>query len=157
MQNRKLKKHLKMKYLLVEGKGQREQMLLDNIADFLWNNGNEIYVRASFDNEIDYQNILDYCDCIVFLICRDCPIESLFARVKNIQEDTKLRKSLNKKFILAFSINGVYFNAMPFPHKIFHFEGLYQHELTRFFHWCAQLNLFTKSASNIAYKNIPLF
>lgn len=134
-----------MKYLLVDDREQEEQMLLDNIAEFLWNNGNEIYVRTNMNNEIDYKNILKSCDSIVFLVFKDCPVESLFARVKKkVQEDTDLEKSLNEKIILVFSIDGVYCNAVPFPHKIFHFEKLCQHELTRFFLWCEKLKLFAK-------------
>lgn len=147
-----------MKYLLVENKEQGGQVLLDNIAEFLWNNGNEVYSRNSFDNEIDYQNAMKYADCIVLLILSDCSAESFFEiEQKEFQKDFDLEKSLNKKFMLIFSIDGVYSNAIPFPHKIFHFERLCQNELTRFLHWCGKLNLFTKHPSYTAYQNFIFF
>ncbi|WP_293946158.1 MULTISPECIES: hypothetical protein [unclassified Sphingobacterium] len=126
-----------MKYLLINDKNQQKQALIDNIAEFLWNNGNEIYVRADLDKNEDYRVIKSQYDCIVYLIFRDDSIESFFPNA-----DTEARNSLNKKFVLIFSKNGVYCNALPFPHKIFHFDGLNQHELTRFFLWCENLKLF---------------
>lgn len=144
----KLNKHLSMKYLLVEDKVQQGQVILDSIAEFLWNNGNEIYASNNFNTRTDYLNIVRCCDCIVLLIFRGCPVESIFrSGQETFQTDNDLGKSLNKKFVLVFSANGVYCNAIPFPHKIFHFEGLCQDELARFFNWCGKLNLFTKSSS----------
>lgn len=146
-----------MKYLLVEDKEQEEQVLLDNIAEFFWNNGNEVYSRNSFDNEIDYQDVVKCCDCIVLLIYRDYLGEPFFEHEQGVfHKDFDTEKSLNKKFMLVFSINGVYSNAIPFPHKIFHFESLCQKELTRFFRWCGKLNLFTKHPPYTAYQNLIL-
>ncbi len=72
-------------------------------------------------------------------------MESFFSYEKKIQpEDTQENNILNKKFVLFFSINGVYCNVVPFPHKIFHFKELSQLELTRFFLWCEDLKLFVK-------------
>src|SRR5690606_14373209 len=137
-----------MKYLLVNDKEEEEQTLLDNIAGFLWDNGNEVYGCNNYDNHSECQNIAKYCDCIVFLIHRDCSAESIFeCEQEMLQKYFNLEKNLENKFMLVFTINGVYSNAIPSPHKIFHFEGLYQNELTRFFHWCEKLKLFGKYLS----------
>src|SRR5690606_15089916 len=143
-----------MKYLLVEDKVQQEQVIRDSIAEFLWNNGNEIYASNNFNDRTDYLNIVKSCDCIVLLIFRDCPVESIFGSGQEaFQADNDLGKSFNKKIVLVFSENGVYCNAIPFPHKFFHLEGLCQNELARFFLWCGKLSLFTKSSSCTIYPN----
>jgi len=135
-----------MKYLLAKDNVKRGQDILDNIAEFLWNNGHEVYASNNFNNRIDYLNIIKCCDWIVVLIFRDCPVESIFGSAWEVSQiDNDLRKNFNRKFILVFSTNGVYCNAIPSPHKIFHFEGLCQSELARFFRWCEKLSLFANS------------
>ena len=137
-----------MKYLLVEDKVQQGQTILDSIAEFLWNNGNEIYASNNFDNRADYLHAAECCDCIAFLVFRDCPVELRFGSGQEISlTDNELGRIIDKKVVLVFSANGVFCNAIPFPHKIFHFEGLCHDELARFFHWCGKLSLFTKSLS----------
>ena len=134
-----------MKYLLIKDKRQQQHALIDNIAEFLWNNGNEIYVRTCLDKTREYQDIINQCECIVFLNCSNDLMKSFFNDVKNVlAECTQENNILNKKFVLFFLINGVYCNAVPFPHKIFHFKELSQHELTRFFLWCEGLKLFVR-------------
>lgn len=135
-----------MKYLLIEDQVQRDQVILDSIAEFLWNSGNEIYASNHFNNRSDYLHAVESCDCIVLLVFKECPVASIFGREER-------GKSLNQKLILVFSTNGVYCNAIPFPHKIFHFEELCQSELTRFFHWCGRWSPFAKSSSAITYPN----
>ena len=143
-----------MKYLLLEDREQEKQALLDNIAAFLWNNGNEVYSRNNVDHKIDYQTVAKHGDCIVFLIHSDCSEKSLFESGQGgFQQEFDLEKSIDKKLILAFTKHGVYFNAIPSPHKIFHFERLCQNELTRFFYWCEKLNLFAQHPSKSAYQN----
>jgi hypothetical protein len=142
-----------MKYLLVEDRLQQSQVILDSIAEFLWNNGNEIYTSNNFDNRTDYLNVAERCDCIVLLIFGNCPVESIFGSGQEIfLGDKELKEILYKKVGLVFSANGVFCNAIPFPHKIFHFEELCQHELLRFFNWCGKLSLFTKSLSYSTYQ-----
>lgn len=134
-----------MKYLLIKDKGLQQQALIDNIAEFLWNNGNEIYVRNGLDSPQEYQDITHRCECIVFLNRSNDLMEAFFKDVKNMLADgTQENNILNKKYVLFFSINGVYCNAVPFPHKIFHFKELSQHELTRFFLWCEGLKQFVR-------------
>ncbi|MGK9118985.1 hypothetical protein [Olivibacter jilunii] len=142
-----------MKYLLVGDNGQEEQMLLDHLAAFFWNNGHEVYSRTSLGNEINYQNMLTCCDYIVLLTFRDYPTASFFERGQAVYEHVGLTKKLHKKIMLVFSKNGVYTNAIPFPHKIFHFEHLNKKELSRFFRWGTKLNLFIKHSPHRGYRN----
>lgn len=135
-----------MKYLIQETKEQEENELLYDIAEFLWNNGNKVFI-INCNSEIDNQNIVKDSDSIVLLSSRDCSVESHFERdLKMLHIDYDLEKTYNQKLILFFSKDGVYSNAFPFPHKIFNFEKLDQNELTRFFNWCRKLNLFAKNS-----------
>lgn len=138
-----------MKYLVVENKEQRDELHY-SIADFLWDRGNEVFIRS--DNTDDFQNMMKYCDCIISLIYNDCSTELLSENsLKRFRKYFDPEHSQNKKTILVFSNCGVWSNAIPFPHKIFHFEELDKNELTRFFHWSEKLNLFNKNKNN----NIP--
>lgn len=132
--------NLTMKYLLL---GNGQQLLLEDIAEFLWNNGNEIYVRNEFENEIDYRKMVSRCDCIVLLGSRNSQRESFFGSGRaGFQKYFDLKKIQNEKIVLVFAADGVYCNVIPFPHKIFHSQGLCKEELARFFCWCEKLNLF---------------
>ncbi len=131
-----------MKYLLVEDKVNPEQVILGSIAEFLWDNGNEVYTSNNLDDRIDYLNIVECCNCIVLLILKDSSTESIFRSAQEVFRNS-LGKNINEKLVVVFSTNAVYCNAIPFPHKIFQFEGLNQNELTRFFSWCRKLNLFS--------------
>lgn len=146
-----------MKYLLVGDNEPEEQLLLDHLAAFFWNNGHEVYSRSSLGNEINYQNMLTCCDCIVLLTFRNYPEASFFEHGQALYQDVGLTKKRHKKDMLVFSKGGVYTNAIPFPHKIFHFEHLSQKELSRFFRWCKKLNLFTKQPPHRSYRNFIFF
>lgn len=132
-----------MKYLLIADKGKNGQELLDRIAAFLWDNGNSVYTRNRFQTEADYRNMVESCDGFVVVSTGGCPAKSCQDQ-DFYPEGLEFGKSSTKKIALVFTIDGVYCNAIPSPYKIFHFESLSQHELTRFFHWCGKLNLFTK-------------
>jgi hypothetical protein len=133
---------LKMKYLVIENKEQEADECLYDIADFFWDNGNEVYISHNYSNKTDYQNFIKQCDWIVLLKYEDCSSMSFFKNEQEkIKSDFKLEK-INNNLMLVFSIDGVYSNAIPFPHKIFHFDKLDQYELKCFFNWCRKLNLF---------------
>lgn len=130
-----------MKYIVVENKEQTEEELHYDIADFLWNNGNEVYIRDYC--AIDFKNIAKDCNCLILLDYHNSSSEVLLDEVqKKFKKDVELEGYQNKKTILVFSNTGVYSNAIPFPHKIFQFEQLDQNELIRFFNWSTALNLF---------------
>ena len=121
-----------MKYLLLANGQRQQQLLLDDIAEFLWNNGNEIYARNGFDNEIDYRKMVNQCDCIVLFGSRNCQKESFFGSGQvGFQKYFDLKKILNEKIILVFAADGVYCNVIPFPYKIFHFQALCKEELVK--------------------------
>lgn len=128
-----------MKYIIIENKEQEENALLSDVADFLWNNGNEVIVRNNKN-----QNFGKVYDCLVLLICGYFPAESLFEKGREtIHKNFDLKKSNCTKSMLIFSKNGVYSNAIPFPHKIYHFNTLDKKSLSEFFIWSKKLNLFT--------------
>lgn len=134
-----------MKYLVIENKEQEVDECLYDIADFFWNSGNEVYISNNYKNKLDYQDFVKHCDWVVLLMYGDCSLVSFFENEQNkLQREFNLEKSNSKKLMLVFSINGVYSNAIPFPHKIFHFDRLDQNELKHFFSWCKMLNLFDK-------------
>lgn len=134
-----------MKYLVIENKEREVDECLYDIADFFWNNGNEVYISNNYNNEIDYRDFVKYCNWVVLLIYGDCsPVSFFESEQHKLQREFNLEKSNSKKLMLVFSINGVYSNAIPFPHKIFHFDRLDQNELKHFFSWCKRLNLFDK-------------
>lgn|SRR5690606_6901445 len=130
-----------MKYIVLENKEQIEEELHYDIADFLWNNGNEVYIRDYY--AIDFKNIVKDCNCLILLDYRYSSSEVLLDEVqRRFTKDVELEGSQNKKTILVFSNTGVYTNVIPFPHKIFQFEQLDQNELIRFFNWSRAFQLF---------------
>lgn len=132
-----------MKYIVVNNEQTEEELHYD-IADFLWNNGNEVYIRDYC--AIDFKNIAKDCNCLILLDYCYSSSKVLFDKVqKKFKKDVELEGSQNIKTILVFSNTGVYSNAIPFPHKIFQFKQLDQNELIRFFNWSRALNLFDNS------------
>ncbi|UYQ91430.1 hypothetical protein MKQ68_15155 [Chitinophaga horti] len=97
-----------MRYLFIS-----ENELLYDFADFLWNNGNSIYV----------QKCSDY-DCVVMI------------------QDGNVSFAGQAITALVFANDGIYTNAIPFPHKLFHIEQLDQRGLDRFLAWCKKFRLF---------------
>lgn len=127
-----------MKYIIIENKEQEENALLNDVADFLWNNGNEVFVRNN-----KTKDFLKEHNCLVLLICSYFPAESLFEKGKEtLHKNFDLEKSECIKSMLIFSKNGIYSNAIPFPHKIYHFNTLDKKLLSEFFAWSKKLNLF---------------
>ncbi|MBT2623493.1 hypothetical protein [Chryseobacterium sp. ISL-6] len=129
-----------MKYIIIENKEQHDDELHDDIADFLWNRGNEVFIRNN--TAIDFQNIIKYCNYIVLLIQNSSSELHSERDLKGFIRFFELENCQNKKTIFVFSNNGVYSNAIPFPHKIFHFEQLNKNELIHFFSWSNKFNLF---------------
>ena len=132
-----------MKYFIIDHHGQEEQGLLHEIADFLWNNGNEVVFANNVQsdcNKMDKPGQSDYYDCTVSLVDKDAPIELLFERQpQDHNNDQELNPKLSKALKLIFANKGIYTNAIPYPHKIFHFERLDRNALTAFFSWCKKL------------------
>lgn len=117
------------RYLIIKNNQQEE--LLYAIADFLWNNGNEVIVQGNFYDENYYSTFLRRKPCVITID------EDVFSETQmSIAEREVKYKSLH------FSTTGVYTNVIPFPHRIFPFVRLNKSELNRFFDWCIKLNLF---------------
>ena len=126
-----------MKYIVLENNDQNENTLLGDVSDFLWNNGNEVFIKKS-----DQCDPKDF-DCVVLMIPGYFPSESLFERGREMLiENFDSGTSCNEKPMLIFSKNGVYSNAIPFPHKIYQLNTLNKDSLSAFFNWCRNLNLF---------------
>lgn len=131
-----------MKYLVIENKEHSGNRLLNDVADFLWNNGNEVLTRSSTHKE----NLAEDYDCIVLLMAGNFRATSFFEKNKGaLHEKYGLRESDGNRSILVLSDTGVYSNAIPFPHKIYHFDTLDYDALLGFFNWTRKLNLFSHS------------
>ncbi|QIG88570.1 hypothetical protein G6R40_02340 [Chryseobacterium sp. POL2] len=127
-----------MKYIVVENKEDQQNEFLYDIADFFWNNGNEVYISSNYSTA-NFEQIIQECDCIVMLNYQNVCFKKA---IKAFQNSVALKKSIRQKNFFLFSENGVYTDAIPFPHKIFHFDTFCKRELTRFFIWCSKLRLF---------------
>lgn len=133
-----------MKFLIVENKIREE--LMCEVADFLWNNGNEVHLRDNFEDDfskIDGQNALDYCDCLIFFKLNKPSGNK--GKDFDCSKDFGLYTNHRKLIVLVFGEDGVYTNAIPYPHKIYHFETLDKKSLIKFQNWSKRLNLFVKA------------
>lgn len=130
-----------MKYLIIENKEKADDPLLHDIADFLWNNGNYVFIRRINDTPKPQFDIND-CDCIVFLNYKEyMKLNSFDGMLVNNLGQYAEETALNNKAILVFAQDGVYSNVIVFPHKVFHFNTLDHIELSNFFSWCKKFNL----------------
>lgn len=132
-----------MKFLIREGKNQSEEELVYKIADYLWNNGNEVFLKDILEiaaSEIDGKDALDYCECIILFRSFEP-----FGKQKNNfdAEDFELFSKHRNLIVLLFSDDGVYTSAIPYPHKIYHFEKLDKEALGDFLNWTKRFKLFT--------------
>ena len=67
-----------MKYLVVENSEERVDECLYDIADFFWNNGNQVYISNNYSNEDDYWHFVKYCDWLVLFVNRQQKVDTLF-------------------------------------------------------------------------------
>jgi hypothetical protein len=124
----------KMKYIIIGDCVREYYDLLYDIADVFWDAGGEVYIRDK-DSKIDYREIAEDYHCLVLLISDICLEECLFSEVEKIHKGLKVDVIQGGQPVLIFSQRGVYSNAIPYPHKLFHFEKLVRHEVARFSHW----------------------
>jgi len=131
-----------MKFLIIENKIQGEEELVYEIADFLWNNGNEVFLKDTFNidiSKIDGRNALDYCDCVI--VFNSSKIAESKKKLFN-RKDFELFSNHKRLIVLIFYKDGVYTNAIPYPHKIYDFEALDKNSLIDFQNWSKRLKLF---------------
>lgn len=137
-----------MKYIVIKNENVQREELLYDIADFLWNNGNEVLVR-DYNEETNHQDTAEDFDFVILILKSECSEKYLFERdFEMISKDFELENCHQKASLLLFSKNGVFSNIIPFPHKLFHFDKLNQDELLRFFSWCSKFNMFTKKETH---------
>lgn len=120
------------RYLII--KNNQEEELLYDIADFFWNNGNEVIVQGNFYDDNYYSTFLRKKPCVITIDEND---------FSENQNQMVIDEREIKYILIHFSTTGVYTNLIPFPHRIFQFERLDKSELHRFFDWCVRLNLFS--------------
>lgn len=135
------------RYLILENKLHEE--LTYTIADFLWNNGNEVIVQNNFFDDKYYQNFLRKNPCIITID------DNNFSKSEKWMKDNLFQ---NDEMAICFSPTGVYTNVIPFPHKIFDYNALTKSQLNLFFEWCMKLNLFSSKGYKKIFlsKNIPI-
>src|SRR5690606_12048983 len=127
-----------MNYFIAEPIEPQLQELFYDIADFLWDNGNTVYLSNHFDKDV-VQRIIQSCDWVVWT---DIQNTSFHKAKRAFQKEWNLNTLFNPKNFLIFLKNGVYTNIIPYPNKIFSFETFNKDELKGFFNWCHKFHLF---------------
>jgi len=107
--------------------------LKHKVAEFLWNNGKEVIIKDSFNDDESYLSFLEEKPNIITINNSDFSL---------IKKNVKTEELEHKDVHIHFSANGVYTNLIPFPHKIFEFKTLNELELNYFFEWCKSQYLF---------------
>lgn len=131
-----------MKYIVVRNKNVKHNEILDDISDFLWNNGNEVIVTESLGCYL--YDELEKFDFVVLVVSSESVEKLVFESDQEITfKNFGVEDCFQTNTILAFSENGVFSNMIPFPHKLFHLEKLEKDDLLLFFKWCRRFNLFT--------------
>lgn len=125
-----------MKYFVWISQETQYNDYTDEIIDFFWNNGNEVYISSNYQ-KTSYEQIIQKCDCIVLLDFRDV----CFTKITSEFIDNVFIGNGQNNY-LVFSNKGVYTSLIPSPYKIFHFNTLSKRNLSHFFIWCNRLQLF---------------
>lgn len=110
--------------------------LLYTIADFFWNNGNQVIIQDNFIETAYYRCFLFQKPWIVTVNAND------FSETAN---KIKANGQPDNFIIINFASNGVYTNLIPFPHKIYQYKKLNKSQLNNFFRWCIKFSLFNTS------------
>ena len=113
---------MKGRFFIVKNSDYQE--LLYTIADFFWNNGNEVIIEDNFIDKSYYNNFLLKKPWIITFNS-----DNFLETVNRI----KVFGQPNHFIILNFSANGVYTNLIPFPHKVFSYKSLNKSQLNLFF------------------------
>ncbi len=104
-----------MKYIIIKNQ-KKEDHLLDEVAEFLWDSGHEVDVtgRAQVSSE---DNKLHLCyDCHITVIENHDAGQSVLDMHRSVFKTFNSYK--NAGSILIFSNTGVYTDAIPYPHRI---------------------------------------
>lgn len=133
---------MKRRFFIVKNAAYEE--LLYTIADFFWNNGNEVIIEDNFIDKAYYND---------FFLKKPWIITVNTDNFAETLTKIKVADQRNQFIILNFSSTGVYTNLIPFPHKIYQYKKLNKTQLNRFFNWCVKFNLFN-TLNNSALNSI---
>ncbi|MCW8313664.1 hypothetical protein K7A41_20730 [Sphingobacterium sp. InxBP1] len=129
-----------MKYFMADPVGQPTNELFFELANFLWDNGNDVFIASNIIcncKEIDAKQF----DYTVSLVLQHNSIETLFATHHSII-CTYFNQVPQNIPALIVANDGIYTDSIPYPYKIFAMEGLNQSTLAQFFDWCRKFNFF---------------
>ncbi|MCS4164050.1 hypothetical protein HS960_26630 [Sphingobacterium paramultivorum] len=131
-----------MRYFIAEPAGQVKNDLFFEVANFLWDSGNEVSLGENIICNCQKMQHADY-DYTISLVPNNEAVESLFnTHYKIISKYFDKIDSDGPMLVLANT--GIYTNALPYPHKIYSFEKLDRQALVSFFDWCKRFNLFVR-------------
>lgn len=133
---------MKGRFYIVKNAAYEE--LLYTIADFFWNNGNEVIIEENFIDKAYYND---------FLLKKPWIITVNTDNFAETLTKIKVADQRNQFIILNFSSIGVYTNLIRFPHKIYQYKKLNKTQLNHFFNWCVKFNLFN-TLNNSALNSI---
>ncbi|OZI06861.1 hypothetical protein BWI93_17850 [Siphonobacter sp. BAB-5385] len=147
-----------MKFLII-GDIQAEDSLTFDVADYLWNKGNEIYLQSLDADRSDAETPgLEISDAVVIVQPALATVSSAYSSLTpdllegndNLASRTEDRLSIRQllrqqKLVFLFSQDGIFSNLrsdVSRIHKIFTYPALNQTALLQFFAWCKTLGLF---------------
>lgn len=61
-----------MKYLVIDNNEKQTDDNLYYIADFFWDNGNQVFISNNYHNADDFLHMVKYCDWIVLVKYEEC-------------------------------------------------------------------------------------
>jgi len=131
-----------MRYFIAEPVEQVKNDLFFEVANFLWDSGNEVALGKNIICDCEKMQLADY-DYTISLVPNNESVESLFKT-----HYTTIGKYFegidSNRPMLVLANTGIYTNALPYPHKIYNFEKLDKQALAGFFDWCKKFNLFVR-------------
>lgn len=131
-----------MRYFIAEPVGHIKNDLFFEVANFLWDSGNEVALGKNRICDCEKMQHDDY-DYTISLVPNNETVESLF-KIHYTILGKYFDKINNSNPMLILANTGIYTNALPYPHKIYSFEKLDKQALASFFDWCKKFNLFVR-------------
>ncbi len=131
-----------MRYFIAEPVGHIKNDLFFEVANFLWDSGNEVALGKNMICDCEKMQHDDY-DYTISFVPNSETVESLFNTHYTILSKY-FDKIDNTNPMLILADTGIYTNALPYPHKIYNFEKLDRKTLASFFDWCKKFNLFVR-------------
>lgn len=120
-----------MRYLIQNNRA--DQDLVADIADFLWDNGNEVVLCSRLLHNMDDSS--RYCT-ITF---KD---DEASKKYLEMSQNHSPEENEDSRLTLIFATTGVYTNIIPHPYKIFGYNELNKKAIHSFIRWCTKFKLF---------------